>query len=238
MLHASRRRGSHQYIYSHDTQAYRHAPAARDASRRWMTSKPGTASRLPSRFMETLQTAVGPQTARRRFVPDRQPRDASHCLLVQPKPSTTPAATEPTGRRGRRRRDMEHGLRDASPCVYPVASRAFSITDASRRSAVQLRRQRGRPGLPQGAREHAGAASFCNTSSCVYWAGSRGPDVEEVTVASRRYAPRPKMTPPAKQAACESASSPSTQVSTQCHGRRERDPASSSSESSQSKQSL
>jgi len=81
--------------------------------------------------------------------PTDQPRDASHWLWVQTEPRTAPAATEPTGRRGRRRRDMEHGLRDASPCVYPVASRASSIDDASRRSAVQLRRPRGRPDSPR-----------------------------------------------------------------------------------------
>ena len=89
--------------------------------------------------------------------PTDQPRDASYCIWVQPKPSTTPAATEPTGRRGRRRRDIEHGLRDASPCVYPVASRASSIADTSRRSAVQLRRPRGRPGPPPRAPENTRA---------------------------------------------------------------------------------
>ena len=117
MLHASRRRGSHQYIYSHDTQAYRHAAAAaaRDASRRWMTSKPGTASRR--------RRAVMQNTA------DRRRRGAVSC------PTDSPATLliahwsnrSPPRRRLQQNRPVGGGVGDATWSMDCVTRRRASI---------------------------------------------------------------------------------------------------------------
>lgn len=85
-------------------------------------AEPFWRSRRPPRLPGTASTAGGDS------VRDHLPRERFSLVVGPLEPSAAQAATE---RGGDVRDAMKHGLRDASPCVYPVTSRASPIIDAS-----------------------------------------------------------------------------------------------------------